>query len=236
MSESATSHLFRTLSCAHCGWQIRVAIDCKFRFCPTCAPRRSARISRRLHWLIKNTQKKGGYRFKLVTLSMSNCSDIQAGINELVSSFRRLRQRQFWKNYVLSGAFVIEVTGRPGDWHPHIHAIIYARFIPWQLLASKWKQCSSGSGVWINAVDPIKAGQYVTKYISKTQVPEHLRPSLSAALSRFRLFQRFGNWHSLKIPRRLYDYPCANCTKSDWLSDFQINHGHYRQLKCIPDR
>lgn len=233
--ENPPAHEFRTLTCAHCGFQIRVSIDCKFRFCSICAPRRSARIARRLAFLILNTEKIDNYRFKMLTLSMSNCSDIEAGIQALVSNFRRLRYRALWKRYVVSGAFVIEVTGRPGNWHPHIHAIIYSRFIPWRKLASTWKQISGGSGCHITAVDPNKAAAYVNKYISKSQVPNHLQRPLSDALRRFRLFQRFGAWHSLRIPRRLYDYPCDNCKKTDWLSSQQIDYGHYRQVKSLAE-
>lgn len=233
--ESLPAHDFRTLTCAHCGHQIRVSIDCKFRFCEICAPRRAARIRRRLAWLIDKTQKIDNHRFKLITLSMANCSDVASGIKQLVSSFRRLRQRSLWKNHVAAGAFVIEITGRPGSWHPHIHAIVYSTYIPWRRLHQAWKRVSTGNAVYISAVDSAKACAYITKYISKSSVPEFAQPALSDDLRQFRLFQRFGLWHSLKVPRRLYDYPCEKCSQSDWLNDWALHHGHYREVASLAD-
>lgn len=235
MSESADSHLFRYLSCAHCGWKIKVLLDCKFRFCPLCSRPRSGRIIRRLTWLIDHTPRVEGQRFKLLTLSMPNCSDLQQGIKDLVHNFRRLRQRAFWGKYVESGAFVIEITGRPNNWHPHIHAVLYARYIPIGRLRFIWRSISRGTGCDIRGVDGPQAAKYINKYISKSDVPDMFQRQMSTELSRFRLFQRFGAWHHLKIPRRLYDYPCPNCNASDWLSDFQIDYGHYRQITSFAD-
>lgn len=217
-------HQWRTLVCAHCGHEIKVLVDCKNRFCPECSPRRSARIANRLQWLINKIQKRPTWRLKMITLSMANCSDLEFGIKQLVSSFRRLRQRRLWKYNVDGGAFVIEVTGRPGSWHPHIHAIVYSRFIPWKKLWRDWKQCSGGSAVWISSVSSQGAIKYITKYISKSDVPAHLWQQLSIELQRFRLFQRFGSWHNLKLPARIMDYRCESCGSCDWLADVYYEH------------
>lgn len=220
-----SSHQWRTMVCCHCGHEINVLVACKNRFCPDCSPRRSARIASRLTWLINHIQKKPGFGLKLVTLSTANCSDVQSGIKHLLRSFRKLRNRAFWNNYVTGGAFVIEVTGRPGDWHPHIHAVIYARYIPWRLLHKHWKQSSGGNAVWINSVAPSGAIKYITKYISKTNVPAHLQVELSDALRRFRLFQRFGCWHDMRLPSRVWDYRCESCGRSDWLANEILERG-----------
>ena len=213
-------HEWRTLTCAHCGQNIRVLVDCKNRFCPECSPRRSARIAARLTWLINKIQKKQGWGIKLITLSTSNCVDVDSGIKHLVASFRKMRNRALWQTKVDGGAFVIEITGRPGSWHPHIHAIVYSVFIPWKTLWRDWKQCSGGTAVWISSSTPAAATSHIVKYVSKTAVPLHLQLQLSTELRAFRLFQRFGSWHRLKLPSRLYDHPCEKCGKSDWLYDY----------------
>lgn len=229
------THRWRTLTCCHCGHNIKVLIDCNNRFCPACSPRRSARIRSRLGWLIKNMQKKTGFRLKMITLSATNCSDVQQGIVHLVASFRKMRNRALFKNHVDGGAFVIEVTGRPGHWHPHIHAIIYSRYIPWRALWRDWKQCSGGNAVWITSVAPSAAAAYITKYISKSAVPVPLQIELSEQLKQFRLFQRFGCWHNLKLPSRVYDYKCEQCGGSDWLADRDFKKKGGVRIKCATD-
>lgn len=218
----AHPHAFRTLYCAGCGFRVKAPIECGNRFCTTCAPRRAFRVRNRIRWILKNHRKKAGHTLKMITLSTSNCKDLDAGVNQLVAAFRRLRQRDIWKNHVSGGATVIEVTGRPNDWHPHLHILCYSRFIPWQKLRSAWTKVSAGTAVYIQNVDDSKALAYVTKYITKSDVPAFLSDDLSKVLSRFRLFQRFGDWHSLRIPKKLYDYPCPNCTRSTWIVDLVI--------------
>lgn len=220
-----SDHQWRTMVCCHCGHEISVLVDCRNRFCPDCSPRRSARIASRLTWLINHIEKQPGAGLKLITLSTANCSDVRLGIAHLIKSFRKLRNRAFWGRYVYGGAFVIEVTGRPGDWHPHIHAVVYSLYLPQKKLSQGWRKVSGGTACWINSVAPSKAAHYVTKYISKSNVPSHLLLQLSDELRRFRLFQRFGSWHNLKLPARIYDYRCESCGRSDWLANEVIeNH------------
>lgn len=215
----SNGHEWRTLVCSHCGHEISVLVDCKNRFCSDCSPRRSARIASRLTWLINKIQIKSGWGLKMITLSTANCTDVNSGIKHLIKSFRKMRNRRLWKMKVDGGAFVIEVTGRPGNWHPHIHAVVYSLFIPWKSLWRDWKQCSGGNAVWISSCAPSAATKYITKYISKTDVPAHLQEELSMELRSFRLFQRFGCWHNLKLPARLYDHRCEGCGRCDWLAD-----------------
>lgn len=222
--ESSPEHSWRVLVCAHCGHEIKVLVDCKNRFCSQCAPRRSARISNRLNWLVNHIKPLPGYRLKMITLSTSNCSDIRSGVSHLLKSFRKLRQRTFWREKVEGGGFVIEITGRPGNWHPHIHAVLYSSYMPWRRLWKDWKQVSGGNAVYITSCSPDAAMRYITKYISKSIVPPHLQVQLSMELSRYRLFQRFGSWHGLKLPSRVWDYRCESCGRCDWLADVYQEH------------
>lgn len=216
-------HGYRSLFCMKCGHRITVLIDCGHRFCPSCSRRRARRIRNRLQLLFEKTQQVPKAGFKLLTLSKANCSQLDAGVNDLVASFRRLRQRSLWKYYVIGGAFVIEIKGRPGNWHPHIHAIIYSYYIPWARLRSSWRQCSGGTAVWINAVTLDRAKGYVTKYITKPDMPSALLDDVSKSLRRFRLFTRFGSWHNIVLPKLVYETPCQRCNVSDWIVDFRYD-------------
>ena len=225
------THGFRTLYCGKCGHMIAVRIDCGHRFCPLCSRRRARRVRNRLQALLQKNKKVPKAGVKLLTLSKANCKDLPSGIKDLVASFRRLRQRALWKHYVLGGAFVIEIKGRPGNWHPHIHAIIYSYYIPWARLRAAWRQCSGGTAVWISSVSNDRAVGYVTKYITKCDMPPALLDGVSSALRLFRLFTRFGCWHNIVLPALKFDCPCQQCNTTDWMVDFKILHGKWREMR-----
>lgn len=216
------SHGWRRIYCSHCGAFQDILVDCRKRFCPECSKRRSRRIRNRLQHLFIKNEKIPKAGLKMITLSTSNSSSLDEGIRHLIKSFRRLRQRVAWKQYVFGGAFVIEVKGRPGNWHPHIHAIVYSYYIPWARLRSAWRQASGGTAVWINKVDSDKALNYVTKYITKADVPPALLDDVGRSLARFRLFTRFGSWHNIVLPKLKYESPCKSCGHTVWVTDIQI--------------
>lgn len=219
---SCEGHRFRTLYCLKCGHTITVLVDCGHRFCPHCSRRRARRIRNRINHLFQSIKHQPKAGIKLLTLSKQNCTELDSGIKDLVAAFRRLRQRAMWKHYVIGGAFVIEIKGRPGNWHPHIHAIIQSYYIPWRRLRSAWTECSGGLAVWISAVSNDRAQGYVTKYITKPDIPPALLDDVSNSLRRFRLFTRFGEWHNITLPKMIFDCPCQSCGTSDWIVDFAL--------------
>jgi hypothetical protein len=216
-------HGWRTLYCEHCGHMIKAIVDCGHRFCPFCCRRRLRRIRAIMDSLFAKIEQKPKAGLKMITLSTSNCKELEPGVDHLVSSFRRLRQRVVWKSYVIGGCFVIEIKGRPGNWHPHIHAIVYAYYIPWSRLRAAWRQCSGGLAVWINAVTNARAKYYVTKYTTKPEIPAALADTVSTALRRYRLFTRFGDWHNIAIPPPRFETPCERCGHKDWIVDFTLD-------------
>lgn len=219
----APPHALRRLFCSHCGFSIDVPIDCGDRFCSLCSPRRAFRVRNRLRWILENSNPKPGYMLKMITLSTANCKDLDKGVTALVRSFRRLRQRRIWRDHVDGGATIIEIKGRPNNWHPHLHILCYSRWIDWYKLQPAWASISGGTACYIQNVSMDRALYYVTKYITKADVPEFLEYSVGKVLSRYRLFQRFGSWHGLKVPKKLCDYPCPTCASLIWVSDIQID-------------
>lgn len=216
-------HATRRLYCRDCGFILDVPIDCGDRFCSLCSARRAFRVRNRLRWILQHTHPPPGYMFKMLTLSVSNSQDLAEGVHHLVKSFRKLRARQFWKKNVVGGAALIEIKGRPNNWHPHFHILCYARWLDWHKLQPLWSSVSGGQACYISNISTDSALRYVTKYITKPDVPPFLEYDVGRVLSRFRLFQRFGSWHHLFIPKKLYDYPCPNCSQSWWLSDIVVS-------------
>lgn len=208
-------HQYIDIWCTHCGHKFPVPVYCGYRFCRICSVRRQARVRRRLKWLVNQVEIKRPYGIKHLTLTIASEQDLPAMVKKLISSFRKMRQRAYWKNNVLGGSFVIEITGNPGNWHAHIHTIIEAKFMNWDVLHRLWFSCSGGKGVWISRLSQSKAVGYLTKYLTKSDVTTELMEEMSAALKGTRLFSPFGRWYAINCKYVPPKPDCPNCDNGD---------------------
>ena len=158
-----------------------------------------------------------GSSFKHLTLTISNEKDLPEMLQSIVKSFRRLRQRAAWKNKVSGGAFVLEVTGRPGNWHAHIHALVVARYFPFHQLLKLWKEVSSGQGVYIQHKPVSQVVSHLCKYLSKPDVPDQVLEEVSAELKSYRMFQPFGCWFKLMKEYVDKGFACPECHQRAWI-------------------
>jgi len=205
------SHYYRYLQCAGCGHVHPIPIKCGNRFCAVCGRQSLLRTRSRISQLIASVPLPPGYLFRFITLSVENQADPVAQVKRLVASFRRLRQRSFWRRYVSGGAYVIEIKGHPDNWHIHLHVIVSSKFLPWRLLFSNWKQCSFGRGVFIETVSGPAVVRYVTKYVTKQDLPQEDQLEISGILKGFRLFNPFGSWHHLVVVGKRPAFSCPVC-------------------------
>jgi hypothetical protein len=226
-----SDHLYTTIVCIGCGHEISVPVYCKDRFCPICSGPRSRRIRRKLNWYVHNSTLKPGQSFKHLVLTVRNDPDLSATVDLLVRSFRRLRQRAWWKRHVTGGAYVIEITGRPGNWHPHIHVLLQSWFMPYQKLKSLWEKCSGSWGVSIQERPPHAVANYLTDYITKAPKMEAFTRQMNLALGNRRLYSVFGSWHSMKPPDMKVAYRCTCCGCSCFLPESILD----RQLNRYRD-
>lgn len=213
------NHRYRTFFCSQCGHAHKSPIFCGDRFCPVCSRPRAFRARSRLKQIIGLVHLPKGYSFVHIVLTIPSVAHPDNGHSTLLSSFRRLRQRSFWKRRVLGGACCIEVTGRPDNWHVHLHAIAVARWLPFALLRSAWSKVSPGSIVFLAKIPPRVAANYLTKYFTlsdKNPVPLDL-PACSFRSSR--LFQTFGVWHRFNLKAKRVPLPCPNCGNSCWIPE-----------------
>ncbi|MCW7072266.1 MAG: protein rep, partial [Methanophagales archaeon] len=133
-------------------------------------------------------------------------------------SFRRLRQRAIWKNAVDGGCYVLEITGVPGNWHGHIHAVIYSRWMNWDKLLKVWIKVSGGRGVWIQNIPPSVAKNYITKYITKPAgISDEAAAELEFEIKGYRLFNPFGSWYNRNLEYRAEPYHCPRCGRTHWI-------------------
>lgn len=216
-------HDYRTIVCVSCLHTFRVAQKCHNRFCNVCTGSSRSRVRHKLNFIVKNYLPPAGHMFKHITLTIKSESDARNMQKHLLSSFRRLRQRQLWTRLVDGGAYVCEIGGSPGHWHLHLHILCSALRIPWHKLLADWKRVSGSKGVYIQNCNKTAIIGYITKYISKSDViPEH-QLEASTLLKGARLFQPFGRWHSLErqAPKRKPCCPSCGATNLECL-DFEF--------------
>jgi hypothetical protein len=208
----ADRHLYRTFACTACGYTFQAPVACGNRFCPVCSSPRRRRAAQKLRALVASITPPFPHTFKHLTLTVPSHPDLNVMHRDLLLGFRRLRQRSLWKRTVRGGAFTLELTGRPGAWHLHLHAILEARYIPWNLLHQGWQKVSPGRGVFIATRPPRVITHYLTGYITKNELSADNQKTASNALKSSRLFCTFGTWHNLtiKLPRRGFDCPICH--------------------------
>ena len=191
---------------------------CGCRMCPLCRFRWVRALRERMESRLAQIPRG---RAKLVTLTMrSTSAPLATQIDNLWESFRRLRQRRLWKDAVAGSITVLEITfNRETDcWHPHLHIVADASFIPQKTLSNAWLQASRSSKIVdVRAIrDVEKTSKYLTGYLTKTpDLPtddggtkrlEHFECML-----RKRLFRCHGSLRKpVEKPKRLDDYP------TDW--------------------
>lgn len=211
-----TGHLFQQMICLSCNATINVPVYCGDRFCEVCSITRLLRIRHRIAWLIDNATKPAGYTYKHITLTISSQPDLPRMIRYIQKSFAKLRNRQLWKSKVDGGAYVIEITGRPGRWHAHLHIIAVSRWLDWEQLVKCWRKCSGSQGVFLSDIPKNDCVRYLTKYLTKPDMPESVGAEVSAAMKGCRMFAPIGSWFALN---KLYVKPktaCSHCGGLRW--------------------
>lgn len=229
MSVQIDSHFFRSLYCTTCGYHFLAPIYCENRFCQICSSRRTAEIRQRLRTHLKSLRFSPGYGIKFLTLTIPPQDTPANTARLLITCFRRLRKRALWRDNVLAGAYVLEATRRPHGFHLHLHAVLEAKYIPWQSLHQLWVSLSPGRGVFVQRIPHNAAINYLTKYLTKSSLSYDDQLELSNDLKDFRLFQLFGKWHNClpKAPSTVL--LCPDCGGSHWMPDYEIDSG-FRQL------
>jgi plasmid rolling circle replication initiator protein Rep len=111
--------------------RLKGANFCRARLCPMCAWRRSlkwaAEVSKVLH---KAAEEEPRWQWVMLTLTQRNVpGDVLPGeITRILHGWAKLTKRQEFRP-VAGWLRTIEVTRnqRTGEWHPHIHALLWTR-------------------------------------------------------------------------------------------------------------
>ena len=192
---------------------------CGLRVCPLCCQRHQQRNRERMALMFQNIPTT---RLKFITLTLrSTTAPLTHQLHRLTACFRRLRQRKIW-GAVSWGVAVIELTrnSKSKQWHPHLHILAEASYIPQATLSEIWLNITGDSLIVdIRKVhDRDSALNELAKYASKPIAQRHINDSVSAGAELFeamknrRMMIPFGHWPSPPKPN-----PPADDLEDDWV-------------------
>lgn len=236
VSNSNTDHEFIKISCRHCFKTFNVPVYCGDRFCPVCSFPRLARVRNRLQHILRKVRQTKTVRTRFLTLTISNQSNLADMVQFLVQSFRKYRSSKIWKSAVKGGAFVIEVTGSPGDWHAHLHLIILSDWMSFKDHQPLWQRITGGRGWYCKLIPPAQCVRYLSKYLAKPSVLDADLSPVSSVLQGYRLFQTFGDWYGSLADYHKPEYLCTVCGGRNFLPmDILLRSLHDEGWETHPD-
>jgi len=186
-------------ACSNCGHAWWVPYRCRTRVCPLCSYKVMLERSQLMLALCRGMDHP-----KLLTLTMPTWTDDpKQGIRFLRASFARLRRTALLRK-VVGGAYQIELIPKQNGWHIHIHVLMDAPYLPYQLIYSAWQKITGINvpQIDIRAASDPAAQVYVCKYAAKS-VSFNDSPDVIVAwylaTKGQRLFATFGKWYNKKL-------------------------------------
>ena len=201
---------------------------CRLRWCPFCAESRKYRVQEAVKTWLPDMRRP-----KFLTLTLKHtASPLSHQIKHLYSSFQKLRKSKYFRDHIEGGVwfFQIKQSENDGLWHPHLHCLIDALFMPRQHLSDMWYRITKTSVVVdIRQVkNQATMVDYVARYAAKPgdlkDMDIETRVELIDALHGRRLVGTWGSGRELSF--RHVKQSDAN----DWqrLSDFTMVTARYR--------
>jgi hypothetical protein len=145
--------------------EIRVASSkCHARWCPLCIKSRRYVITLAA---IKYITAIDRPKFLTLTMKHSN-APLKNQIENLYRNFKEFRRRPWTKKRLKGGIwfFQIKRSEQSGQWHPHLHILLDAKFTPKEEISEKWLETTKSSNIIdIRAIhNAKKAAEYVARY------------------------------------------------------------------------
>lgn len=211
-----TPHDFITLVCSHCGHLIQIPQYCGNRFCPDCSGHRRSALRTRINAIVKSIHLRPHDSVKMLTLTVPRDRDLAVALNRLLAAFRRFRQRAYWGKNVRGGCYFVEFKRTADGWNPHLHCVIESAYMPVGKIAAHWASVSPGQIVDIRRIPVGAVINYVSKYVTKSDLPLDDQVLASEALKGRRLFTLFGVWGKVKLPENSAVVHCLSCAIGRW--------------------
>jgi len=178
---------------------------CNDRWCPMCSASKAAYAAEQTEEYINSMKEP---RFLTFTLRHDR-GDLKSQLDFLTDSFRRIRNRAYWKKNVTGGIWFLQVkrgTGT-GCWHPHLHILVDGNYMEQHRLSELWELVTFGSPVIdIRRIyDPTATAKYVARYTARpakmADMPLADRIEVIEALKGKRLCGTFGNAKGVHLTR-----------------------------------
>lgn len=212
-------HNYSTIICGNCGRRHEIPDNCGNRFCPICSGPRRRRAKSKMDAIIAATHARPGERWRHIVLTLPSQDDLKAQVTALLHSFRRLRQRSWWKRHMRGGFFVIEITRGIAGWHAHAHILVLSGWVYASALGHHWSAVSTGRITKITLAPPGRLSRYLTSYITKTEINQEAQLIASYQLKGFRLFGTFGSINNPRIKVPPIPYLCDACEAAAWVHE-----------------
>ena len=200
------------------------ATYCHNRHCLPCHNQKAGLIAQNLRDKLAERKAHEKHRFRFITLTIRHSDDPLADqLKFLNDSFTKLRRSKLWRETQDGGCSMLEVNYHPGGmrtrddgsvyqspkgWHPHLHLVVYGRFIRQGDLSALWCKITGGSfKVDVRVIGSDKdAVHYVTKYIAKgcpDVVWQHADAAQEwiAATRGVRSCATFGTWRGFALTK-----------------------------------
>jgi len=200
-----------------------ISSACHDRWCPMCAAEKAAYATEQTEEYIKSLKKP---RFLTLTLRHSTAT-LKDQIEFLQESFRRLRNRAYWKRRVDGGIWFLQCKRghNSGNWHPHLHILLDGHYLEQGKLSELWQLITCGSLIVdIRTIHDRKAAaEYVARYVARPAILKNMsmpdRVEVIKALHGKRLCGAFGTGKEVSLSRP------KNEDSGEW-----ENVGYYDQI------
>ena len=175
---------------------------CRLRWCPLCSAGRTARIVETLEPWVRSRRAT---KFLTLTLKHSDES-LEKQVIRLYAAFSAFRRRRYISRSIRGGVwfFQIKFSEKSQQWHPHLHCVIDADYMPHATLKDIWKSVTGDSDIVdIRAVrNAKKAAEYVARYAARPCKLEDLTTDQAVEVMRAlhgrRLSGTFGTGKEVK--------------------------------------
>ena len=192
--ESCHSY-YTVATCNDCGRVAKFPNRCDLFYCPECNHSLTAHRTAQVSWWVATIKQP-----KHICLTVKNIQNLTAEhITELRGWFTKLRHRKFargWKG----GFYSIQITKSATGWHPHIHALVEAKWIDHAALNENWSSVTKGAGQ-VTCVRDCRDKGYlrrITSYVARGSELAAWQPSeIKDCIKAFQGHRTFGVFGSL---------------------------------------
>ena len=175
----------------------------QYRVCTRCARKRYLVVQRKLLDPLTSLLKGRGSRtnLRLMTLTQENFKDPNKGIDYIHESFKRLKQRKWWKKRVYSYVAAVEPKlQNNGLWHVHIHIVANMVFIGKTDLSTNWRTATGGVGYIVDISGSVTnvfgAVNHLMNYVTKRAGANLNQYLIQAMMKGRRLLLTGGQFHA----------------------------------------